>query len=56
MREALQRVRFVNQVSHELRTPLTNIRLYAELLDIFGTVRIELREQSFNFNKEFFNR
>lgn len=33
LREAAQRVTFVNQVSHELKTPLTNIRLYAELLD-----------------------
>jgi signal transduction histidine kinase len=33
MRDAAQRVNFVNQVSHELRTPLTNIRMYAELLD-----------------------
>ena len=33
LREASQRVDFVNQVSHELRTPLTNIRLYAELLE-----------------------
>jgi len=33
MREARQRVNFVNQASHELRTPLTNIRLYADLLD-----------------------
>ena len=33
MREAGQRVSFVNQVSHELRTPLTNIRMYAELID-----------------------
>jgi signal transduction histidine kinase len=33
LREASERVRFVNQVSHELRTPLTNIRLYAELLE-----------------------
>ncbi len=33
MREAEQRVNFVNQVSHELKTPLTNIRLYAELLE-----------------------
>lgn len=32
MREAAQRVSFVNQVSHELKTPLTNIRMYAELL------------------------
>ena len=33
LREAAQRVSFVNQVSHELKTPLTNIRLYAELLE-----------------------
>lgn len=33
MREAADRVSFVNQVSHELKTPLTNIRLYAELLE-----------------------
>jgi signal transduction histidine kinase len=33
MREAAQRVNFVNQVSHELKTPLTNIRMYAELLE-----------------------
>jgi len=33
MREAAQRVTFVNQVSHELKTPLTNIRMYAEMLD-----------------------
>ncbi|MFH1732567.1 MAG: ATP-binding protein [Planctomycetota bacterium] len=33
MREARQRVSFVNQVSHELKTPLTNIRMYAELLE-----------------------
>ncbi|MFC1671685.1 sensor histidine kinase [Planctomycetota bacterium] len=32
IREATQRVNFVNQVSHELKTPLTNIRMYAELL------------------------
>ena len=32
LREAAQRVTFVNQVSHELKTPLTNIRMYAELL------------------------
>lgn len=32
LREAEQRVNFVNQVSHELRTPLTNIGLYTELL------------------------
>ena len=31
MREAQQRVTFVNQVSHELKTPLTNIQLYAEM-------------------------
>jgi signal transduction histidine kinase len=33
MREASQRVSFVNQVSHELKTPLTNIRMYAEMID-----------------------
>ena len=33
IREASQRVSFVNQVSHELRTPLTNIRMYADLLE-----------------------
>jgi len=33
VREATQRVNFVNQVSHELKTPLTNIRMYAELLE-----------------------
>ncbi|OQA33984.1 MAG: Sensor histidine kinase YycG [Betaproteobacteria bacterium ADurb.Bin341] len=33
MREAAERVNFVNQVSHELKTPLTNIRMYAELLE-----------------------
>ena len=33
MREASQRVSFVNQVSHELKTPLTNIRMYADLLE-----------------------
>jgi signal transduction histidine kinase len=32
LREASQRISFVNHVSHELKTPLTNIRLYAELL------------------------
>ncbi|REK22911.1 MAG: sensor histidine kinase [Planctomycetota bacterium] len=32
LREAAQRVNFVNQVSHELKTPLTNVRMYAELL------------------------
>lgn len=33
IREAYQKVSFVNQVSHELKTPLTNIRMYAELLE-----------------------
>ena len=33
MRDAIQRVNFVNQVSHELKTPLTSIRMYAELLE-----------------------
>lgn len=33
LREAAQRVTFVNHVSHELKTPLTNIRMYAELLE-----------------------
>jgi signal transduction histidine kinase len=33
MREATQRVSFVNQVSHELKTPLTSIRMYAEMLE-----------------------
>ena len=33
MREAAQRVSFVNQVSHELKTPLTNIRMYAEMME-----------------------
>ncbi|MFU8781215.1 MAG: sensor histidine kinase [Kiritimatiellia bacterium] len=33
IREARQRVSFVNQVSHELKTPLTNIRMYTELLE-----------------------
>lgn len=32
IRQAMQRVSFVNQVSHELKTPLTNIRMYADLL------------------------
>jgi len=32
LRDAAQKVSFVNQVSHELKTPLTNIRLHAELL------------------------
>ncbi len=33
MREASQRISFVNQVSHELKTPLTNIRMYAEMVE-----------------------
>jgi signal transduction histidine kinase len=33
LRDAENRVSFVNQVSHELKTPLTNVRLYAELLE-----------------------
>lgn len=33
MREAAQRISFVNHVSHELKTPLTNVRMYAELLE-----------------------
>jgi signal transduction histidine kinase len=33
VREAMQKITFVNQVSHELKTPLTNIRMYAELLE-----------------------
>lgn len=33
LREAGQRVSFVNRVSHELKTPLTNIRMYAEMLE-----------------------
>lgn len=34
IRQASQRVSFVNQVSHELKTPLTNIRMYADLLAV----------------------
>ncbi|MFT6408244.1 MAG: signal transduction histidine kinase [Arenicella sp.] len=33
MRNAEQRVSFVNQVSHELKTPLTNICIYADMLE-----------------------
>jgi signal transduction histidine kinase len=33
VRDALQKVSFVNQISHEFKTPLTNIRLFAELLE-----------------------
>ena len=36
LRQAHQRVSFVNHVSHELKTPLTNIRMYAELLQMTG--------------------
>lgn len=32
MREAANRISFVNRVSHELRTPLTNIMLYSDIL------------------------
>ncbi len=32
IREARQKVSFVNQVSHELKTPLTNICMYTELI------------------------
>ncbi len=39
IRQASQRVSFVNQVSHELKTPLTNIRMYAELME--GTLSDE---------------
>jgi signal transduction histidine kinase len=34
VREAKQRVSFVNHVSHELKTPLTNIRMYGDLLEL----------------------
>lgn len=44
MREAAQRVTFVNQVSHELKTPLTNIRMYAELLE--DDIQLRLPEES----------
>lgn len=33
IRNAQQRVSFVNQVSHELKTPLTNICIYADMLE-----------------------
>lgn len=33
IRDASQKVSFVNQVSHELKTPLTNIRMFAEVLE-----------------------
>jgi signal transduction histidine kinase len=33
IRDAEQRVSFVNQVSHELKTPLTNICIYADMLE-----------------------
>jgi len=33
LRNAEQRVSFVNQVSHELKTPLTNICIYADMLE-----------------------
>jgi signal transduction histidine kinase len=33
IKEASEKVSFVNKVSHELKTPLTNIRMYAEFLE-----------------------
>jgi len=41
LRQAEQRVSFVNHVSHELKTPLTNIRMYAELLQMTGESKDE---------------
>lgn len=46
IREASQRMSFVNQVSHELKTPLTNIRMYAELLEK-GTLSNDERSRKY---------
>jgi signal transduction histidine kinase len=53
LREAGQRVSFVNQVSHELKTPLTNIRLYAELLETrLDPAQAEAREYAAIIQRE----